>query len=174
MRIIYLQKNNYLIPTSLSFGERLRVRILFFSFLFLIICQVSFSQTDSCAFFGDKIIFPYYHPSPPTNGKDFYTIKKEFQKSITAQSNFNGIVTVSFYINYKGESNFYNTQLCDLNYKTLNITNDIELLCSQILQAVKQLSPWKPSYDDKKNLINIRKFYSFRFKNGTLIEILPK
>ncbi|MES2762410.1 MAG: hypothetical protein V4677_09385 [Bacteroidota bacterium] len=142
--------------------------------ILLFVYNFSFSQSDSCAFFGDKLIYPYYHPSPPTNGKDFYTIKKEFRNSINAQTNFNGIITVNFYINYKGETNYYRTQVCDLNYKPLSITNDIEPLCSQILLAIKQLSLWQPSYDDKKNLINIRKFYSFRFNNGKLIEILPK
>ena len=54
------------------------------------------------------------------------------------------------------------------------ITKDIELLCSQILQSVKQTSPWKPQLDEQRNPINSRKFYSFRFNNGKLIEILPK
>ncbi len=159
MKIIYLQKNNYL-------GFKLTVVLLF-------VYSISFSQTDSCAFFGNKPIFPYYR-FPPSNGKDFYTIKKEFNKAITATTNFNGIITVNFYINYKGETNFYNTQICDANYMSLSITKDIEELCSQILQAVKLTSPWKPAIDDKKETVNTRKFYSFRFNNGTLIEILPK
>ena len=174
MKIICLLKNSYLIPTSLSKGEGLRVRYFIFYFLFLITSNISFSQTDSCDFFGDKPIFPYYRHTSSSNSKDFYTIKKEFHKIITAQTNFNGIITVNFFINYKGETNFYKTQLCDLNYQPLTISNDIELLCSQILQAVKQTSPWKPQLDEQRNTINSRKFYSFRFNNGTLIEILPK
>ena len=174
MKTIYLQKNNYLIPTSLSLGEGLRVRYFIFSFLFIITGSISFSQTDSCAFFGNRPIFPYYHPSTQSNGKDFYTVKQGFYSHITSKTNFNGIITVNFFINYKGETNFYTTQLCDLNYKPLSITNDIELLCSQIVEAVKQTSPWKPALDEKRNPINCRKFYSFRFNNGTLIEILPK
>lgn len=129
---------------------------------------------DSCSFFGNRPIFPYYHPTSPSNGKDFYTVKKEFLKTINAQTNFNGIIAVNFFINYKGETDFYSTQICDLNYKVLTISRDIELLCSQILHAVKQTSPWRPALDEKKNPINSRKFYSFRFNNGTLIEILPK
>ena len=160
MKIICLQKNSYL-----SF--KLTVVLLF-------VYSISFSQNDSCDFFGNKPIFPYYYPSSPNNGKDFYTIKKEFLKTIVAKTNFNGIVTINFFINYKGDTDFYNTQLCDLSYKPISITEDLDLLCSQILQAVKQTSPWKPSYDEKRNPINSRKFYSFRFNNGTLIEILPK
>lgn len=159
MKTIYLQKNNYI-----SF--KLTVILLF------VYC-LSFSQTDSCAFFGNRPIFPYYRFTP-SNGKDFYAVKKGFTESITAKTNFSGIITVNFYINYKGETSFYKTQICDLNYKPLNIANDIEMLCSQILQAVKQTSPWRPAYDDKKEPINSRKFYSFRFNKGTLIEILPK
>lgn len=160
MKIIYLRKNNYLV-------FKLTI-LLLFAF------NISFSQKDSCEFFGDKLIYPYYHPAPTSNRKDFYTIKKEFRNTITAKTNFNGIITIIFFINYKGETNYYTTQVCDLNYKSLNINNDIELLCEQILLAVKQMSPWKPALDEKKNPINLRKFYSFRFNNGTLIEILPK
>lgn len=160
MKIICRLKNNHL--------------ALKLTLVSLLVYGNAISQTDSCEFFGDKIIFPYYHPSPPSNGKDFYTIKKEFRNAITAQTNFNGIITVNFFINYKGQTNYYKTQVCDLNYKSLNITHDIELLCSQVLQAVKQTSPWKPALDEQRSPINSRKFYSFRFNNGTLIEILPK
>jgi hypothetical protein len=154
LKIICQQKNSYL-------ACKLTVVLLF-------VYGISFSQTDSCSFFGNKPIFPYYHPTSPSNGKDFYTVKKEFHKIITAQTNFNGIITVNFFINYKGDTDFYNTQICDLNY------NPLSLLCSQILQAVKQTSPWKPQLDEQNNPINSRKFYSFRFNNGKLIEILPK
>ena len=160
MKAICQQKNSYL-----SF--KLTIILLF-------VYGFSFSQTDSCSFFGNKPIFPYYHPTSPSNGKDFYTVKKEFHNTITAQTKFNGIITVNFFINYKGETDFYKTQICDLNYKPLSLTSDIEVLCSQVLKAVKQTSPWKPQLDEKRNPINTRKFYSFRFNNGALIEILPK
>jgi hypothetical protein len=160
LKIIYRQKNNYS-------DFKLTIIALF-------VCSISLAQTDSCLFFGDKLIYPYYHPSPPSNGKDFYTIKKEFRQAIIAPTSFTGIITVNFFINYKGETNYYRTQICDLNYKPLNLTHEIEPLCSQILQAIKIMSPWQPSYDEKKNLINIRKFYSFKFNNGILLEILPK
>jgi hypothetical protein len=160
LKIIYQRENSYL-----SFK---------LTFFLLFVYSISFSQTDSCSFFGNKPIFPYYHPTSPTNGKDFYTVKKEFRETITAQTNFNGIVTVNFFINYKGETDFYKTQLCDLNYQPISITQNIEILCSQILQAVKQTSPWRPALDEQRNPINSRKFYSFRFNKGKLIEILPK
>ena len=143
----------------------------------IMICHVLSAQstlTDSCSFFNHKIIYPYYYPSSPSNGKDFYTIKQEFIKSITAKTNFNGIITVIFFINYKGETNFYKTQLCDLNYKTISITKDNNVLCNQILDAVKNTGPWKPMLDESNQAVNCRKFYSFKFNNGQLIEILPK
>lgn len=159
MKIIFLQKNNY---------STLKLTVIL-----LFVYGFSFSQTDSCAFFGNKPIFPYYRYTP-SNGKDFYAVKQGFINSITVKTNFSGIVTVNFFINYKGETDFYKTQICDVNYKSLNITSDVALLCSQILEAVKQTGPWKPALDDKKEIINSRKFYSFRFNNGKLIEILPK
>ena len=160
MKIICQQKNKYS-------GFKLTIVTLF-------VYAISFAQPDSCSFFGNKPIFPYYHPTQPTNGKDFYTIKKGFYQTITAKTNFSGVITISFFINYKGETDFYKTQVCDLNYQPLSISTDIEALCTQVLQAVKQTSPWKPSIDEQHNPINSRKFYSFRFNNGTLIEILPK
>jgi hypothetical protein len=141
------------------------------------ICHVLKAQstlTDSCSFFNHKIIYPYYYPSSPSNGKDFYVIKQEFIKSITAKTNFNGIITVIFFINYKGETNFYKTQLCDLNYKTISITKENNVLCDQILDAVKNTGPWKPMLDESNQAVTCRKFYSFKFNNGQLIEILPK
>lgn len=119
---------------------------------FLLAHYISFSQIDSCAFFGNRSIFPYYH-SEPKNAKDFYTLKKDFLKSITAETTFDGIITVIFFINYKGETNFYTSQICDQNYKTLPLSADIDLLCSQIVQAVKQTSPWKPALDEKRTLL---------------------
>jgi hypothetical protein len=139
----------------------------------LFVCTISFGQTDSCSFFGNRAIYPYYHPEPK-NSKDFYTLKKELQKNIIAQTNFNGIITIIFFINFQGETGFYTTQICDLNYIPVSITKENELLCSQILEAVKQTGPWKPAIDDKKVTLNTRKFYSFKFNKGNLIEIFPK
>ncbi len=145
--------------------------------LILFACAISaavYGQPDSCSFFGNKPIYPYYIPGGLSNGKDFYTVKKEFQKIIIAQTAFNGIITVNFFINYKGDADFYRTQVCDLNYTPYTINTELEPLCSQVLLAVKQAGPWKPAMDHQKNLINSRKFYSFRFNNGKLIEVLPK
>lgn len=163
MKPILKQKNKYL--------QR------WMSMCLILIGHVLLAQstlTDSCIFFNHKIIYPYYYPSSPSNGKDFYTIKQEFAKSITAKTNFNGIITVIFFINYKGETNFYKTQLCDLNYKTISMTKDIDTLCNQISEAVKNSGPWKPMLDESNHAVNCRKFYSFKFNNGQLIETLPK
>mgnify|MGYP000854577101 FL=1 len=150
---------------------------LVFLLIFFLSPNCNFAQSksnDSCSFFNNKPIYPYYYPNVLSNGKDFYTQKKAFKKAITERTNFNGIVTVYFFINEFGETNFYTTQLCDLNYKTLSISKELEPLCAQILQAVRNTSPWKPMLNDKKEAVNSRKFYSFKFNNGQLIEILPK
>lgn len=140
---------------------------------FLLLCGLSSAQSDSCAFFGNKPIFPYYYPSL-INGKDFNTTKQEFRKVITAKTNFDGIITVIFFVNYKGEAGFYRVQVCNADYTPLEIDNNNNLLCEQALQAVKQSGPWKPASGKEIGLVNSRKFYSFRFKQGTLVEILPK
>lgn len=163
MKLILIKKYTYLI---------------FALFIFTVfVKQVTFAQiksSDSCTFFNNKPIYPYYYPNILSNGKDFYTQKKEFRNSITAKTNFNGIINVYFFINDAGETNFYTTQLCDLNYKTISITKDIELLCNQVLEAVKNTAPWKPMIDENNQTVNSRKFYSFKFNNGNLSEILPK
>ncbi len=163
MKIRLIKKNTYLVFT------------LFICAVFT--QQVTFAQTksiDTCSFFNNKPIYPYYSNNGITNGKDFYTQKKEFRNSISVKTNFNGIITVYFFINDTGETNFYKTQLCDLNYKTIVITKDIDPLCKQVLEAVKKTAPWKPMLDENKQSVNSRKFYSFKFNNGQLIEILPK
>lgn len=163
MKLSLIRKNTYLI---------------FALFIWAVFAKhITFAQTtppDSCTFFNNKPIYPYYYPNILSNGKEFYSQKKEFKHSITAKTNFNGIITVYFFINDVGETNFYTTQLCDLNYKTISITKEIETLCAQVLEAVKNTTPWKPMLDENKQTVNSRKFYSFKFNNGQLIEILPK
>ncbi len=158
-----IKKNTYLIFT-------LFIGAVFTSHLTL----AQTTQTDSCAFFKNKSIYPYYYANGISNSKDFYTQKKEFRNTITAKTNFNGIITIYFFINDAGETNFYTMQLCDLNYKTISITNDNKILSNQVLEAVKNTSPWKPMLDENKQPVNCRKFYSFKFNNGNLSEILPK
>lgn len=143
------------------------------SLFILLVPFISFAQLDSCTFFGNRPIYPYYNPEQK-NSKNFHTIKNDFRKVITAKTNFDGIITVIFFINYKGETGYYSTKLCDLNYQNLTETVELNLLCSQVLTAVKQSGPWIAAVDDKKQTLNSRKFYSFRFNKGNLIEILPK
>jgi len=140
---------------------------------FLLVYGLSSAQSDSCAFFGNKPIFPYYYPSL-ASGKDFYTTKQEFRKIITAKTDFDGIITVIFFINYKGETGYYRVQVCDAAYVPLEIGGNNSLLCEQALQAVKQSGPWSAVSFKEGGVVNSRKFYSFRFKQGALVEILPK
>lgn len=152
-----------------------------FKFLLTLVGCISvtstFAQTevsDTLSFFSNRPVFPYYYPNQPVNAKDFCVLKKEFAVAITAQTDFEGIITIIFIINYKGETGFYKTQLTDLNYQPLEQTSANDNLCSQLLQAVKACGPWKPARDEARQEINSRKFYSFKFVKGKLIEILPK
>lgn len=140
----------------------------------LLVCKLSAAQEDSCSFFGNRPIYPYYAPPLSTQGTDFHTLKNTFRKAITAKTDFDGIITVVFFINYSGETNFYRIQACDNHYQPVKLSNDHQLLGEQVLAAVKQSGPWKPAYDKRTGVINSRKFYSFRFKQGALIDILPK
>lgn len=140
---------------------------------FLLLYGLCSAQTDSCSFFGNKPIYPYYYPEV-VSVKDFYTVKNEFKKTITAKTDFDGMITIIFFINYKGEAGFYRTQVCNADYSPLEIGGNNRLLCEQALQAVKQAGPWKPAFDKERGVLNSRKFYSFRFKQGALVDILPK
>ncbi len=132
-----------------------------------------YDTNDSCIFFGNRPVFPYYHPSQPTCSKDFYTIKKDFINAFDTISNFDGIITISFFINYKGETNYYNSTFLDLNYQTLNAPELLNLLAKKLIIVIKKLGVWKPVIYNNTT-INSRKFYSFRFTKGKISEILPK
>ena len=119
-------------------------------------------------------MFPYYYPAQPGMAKDFYSLKKEFTKAITANTTFDGLITIVFMINYEGKTCCYKTQLTDLEYQPLQQTAAVDELRGQVLKAVQMCGPWKPAKDEQNRAINSRKFYSFKFDHGRLIEILPK
>jgi len=144
---------------------------LFFS------CRL-FSQTqkeDSCRWFGGKPIYPYYHPMQPkpVSGKDFYTLKKEFASAHITKTNFTGIVTIIFYINYNGETNYYRSQAADSDYNPVD-NRDVKIIAEQFIPVIKNIGLWVPGRDAQNEIVNSRKFYAFKFDKGELVEILPK
>ena len=165
MRVICCKKNNCTPAFLILIG-------LFVS------CQ-SFSQSpaeDSCRWFGGKPIYPYYHPTQPkpASGKDFYTLKKEFAKAYLTKAGFSGIITIIFYINYKGETNYYRVQAADPDYKPIENSPGVKVIADQLIPVIKQIGVWIPGRDAQNEIVNSRKFYAFKFDKGELVEILPK
>lgn len=162
MNIISPLKNNY------------RYKWLFIISLSSYVLRAQVPQQDSCAFFGGKPIYPYYHPTQPLPAKDFYTLKKEFTAAVGSPQSFSGIITITFYINYKGETAYYETKLIDLNYQPLSPSAESTYLSGQLKQVIQRQGLWKPGRNNYNEIVNSRKFYSFKFIKGTLVEILPK
>lgn len=165
MKIICLKKNNCIVYCLIFIG-------LLFS------CKL-FSQTpqqDSCRWFGGKPIYPYYHPTQPkpASGKEFYTLKKEFANAYLTKANFSGIVTIIFYINYKGETNYYRSQAADADYNPIENNKEVRIISEQFITVIKNMGAWIPGRDAQNEIVNSRKFYAFKFDNGELVEILPK
>jgi hypothetical protein len=165
LKIICHKKNNYT-PAYLVLIS------LFFS------CSL-FSQTpqqDSCRWFGGKPIYPYYHPTQPkpASGKDFHTLKKEFANAYVAKTSFSGIITIIFYINYNGETNYYRALAADSDYNAIENNHEVKIIANQFIPVIKKLGQWIPGRDAQNEIVNSRKFYSFKFNKGELVEILPK
>ncbi len=165
MKIICLKKNNYT-PFCL----------IFISLLFSCSLCSQTPQQDSCRWFGGKPIYPYYHPTQPKplSGKDFYTLKKEFASAHIAKTNFSGILTIIFYINDKGETNYYRSQAADSDYNPVENNHEVKIIGDQFIPVIKKIGQWIPGRDAQNEIVNSRKFYAFKFNKGELVEILPK
>ncbi len=137
-------------------------------------CVAQSNANDSCAFFGGKPIYPYYYYAQPSCKVDFYQLKKQFKEACKNIKAMDGIYTISFYINYKGESDFFKSTVIDLNYQKKEITQTTTQLVEALTSVIKRAGTWMPSKDEKGNAMNARKFYSFKFINNQLVEILPK
>lgn len=165
MRVICLKKNNhaaaFLIVIGLLFSCRL-------------VSQTS--AADSCRWFGGKPIYPYYHPAQPkpASGKDFYTLKKEFVSAYVTKTGFSGLITIIFYINYKGETNYYRSQAADPDYNPIENNKEVNNIAEQFIPVIKKVGLWIPGRDAQNEIVNSRKFYAFKFEKGELVEILPK
>lgn len=109
----------------------------------------------------------------PVSGKDFYTLKKEFASAHITKTNFTGIVTIIFYINYNGETNYYRSQAADSDYNPVD-NRDVKIIAEQFIPVIKNIGLWVPGRDAQNEIVNSRKFYAFKFDKGELVEILPK
>ena len=82
-----------------------------------------------------------------------------------------GIITVQFKVNCKGETGDFLIQQCDFKYQPIVMD---EQITNYFLGKSKTLTGWSPGKDEEGNIVNHHKFFSFRIKEGALIQILPK
>ncbi len=143
--------------------------LLFSSALYSQGKDTTFTLCDSVS------VWPYYHPKLTYKG-GFWEIKQHFKSSyptakFQALKNNSGIITVQFKVNCKGEIGDFTIQQCDLNYEPTRLNKNI---IDYFLTQTKQLKNWLPAKDEDGNAVNSHKFFSFRLKEGQLLEILPK
>lgn len=138
---------------------------------------VLFSQNDEIDFelCKETKTYPYYS-SKPIYKKGFWELKQSFisaypKATFKTLKNNSGIITIQFKVNCKGETGAFELIQCDLNY---NPTVLNEKITSFFLNQTQQLKNWEPGNDEEGNAVNSYKFYSFKIKEGVLIEILPK
>jgi hypothetical protein len=149
----------------------------FFLVCFVLFCNFLFSQEKDTSFTlcNDGNIYPYYHPE--LKYKDgFWEIKQHFQSTylttkFQALKSNSGIITVQFKVNCKGQIGDFILQQCDLSYQPTTLDKEIT---DYFLTATKMLKNWIPAKDKEGNIVNSHKFFSFRIKEGILLEILPK
>lgn len=150
-------------------------------FVFIICCllynTLLFSQEKDTTFIlcDEGRTFPYY--SPGLTYKDgFWEIKQYYQSKypttkFQSLKNNSGIITIQFKVNCKGEMGDFVMKQCDLMYEPTIINKKIT---DYFLAATKKLRNWIPAKDEEGNIVNSHKFFSFRIKSGSLLEIFPK
>ena len=136
-----------------------------------------FSQEKDTTFTlcGEGKAWPYYHPELTIEG-DFWKVKEHFKtdyplrKFKSLKSN-TGIIIVQFKVNCKGEMGDFFIQQCDFNYQPTLLD---EQITKYFLAKTKKLTGWIPGKNKDGKAVNHHKFFSFRIKEGVLIQILPK
>ncbi|MGB0887260.1 MAG: hypothetical protein ACPGSL_03980 [Vicingaceae bacterium] len=120
-------------------------------------------------------VWPYYNPDLTIEG-NFWEAKEHYKKDYPLSlfqtlKNNTGIITVQFKVNCKGETGDFSIQQCNFNYQP---TVMAEQITGYFLSQSKTLTGWIPGKDEEANVVNHHKFFSFRIKEGELIQILPK
>jgi hypothetical protein len=139
------------------------------SFLFSQDKDTSFTLCDGVQ------TWPYYFPDLKIKG-DFWEVKKHYNMEYPLSlfqnlKNNTGIITVQFKVNCKGEMGDFSTQQCDFTYKP-NVVD--KRIIDYFLARTKTLTGWVPGKNEEGEIVNHHKFFSFRIKEGVLIQILPK
>lgn len=123
---------------------------------------------------GDGRYYPYYN-NKLSYTPDFYIVKNYFKSNyknveFTNIDNNTGMIHIFFNVNCKGETGNYSIETFDFDYKFCIIN---ELIKSKILKLTKELKIWQ-AVNEKEQIQNFHKYYIFKIKNGTLVEILLK
>ncbi|PCI93398.1 MAG: hypothetical protein COB15_16485 [Flavobacteriales bacterium] len=149
--------------------------------IFIILClfcnNLIFSQQKDAPFTlcDDGSVHPYYHPELKYKG-GFWEIKQHFQSTYSTAKfqvlkNNSGIVTVQFNVNCKGETGDFKIRQCDLDYQPITLNKKIT---DYLMTKTIELKDWIIAKDEDGKIVNSQKFFSFRIKEGILLEILPK
>ena len=83
--------------------------------------------------------------------------------------NVNGIITIRFVVNCKGETDRFRVKQVDTNYKEIIFS---EKLVAHLLAITKQLDKWQPGKRDGK-AIDSYVHVNYLFENGILKHITP-
>jgi hypothetical protein len=145
------------------------------SLIFLCYNSLRAQQDSTFVLCGEGLRNPYYHPTLQHYG-EFKAIKQYYYnfydgEKYKAIEHNNGIVRIQFVINCKGETGQYTVENCDHNFKPTFINNKI---VDELLFLTQQLNGWIPAKDEKGEAINSHKFFAFKIRNGSIIDILPK
>jgi hypothetical protein len=149
--------------------------------IFILTClflnTLLFSQEKDTSFklCNDESVYPYYYPELKYKG-DFWEIKQHYQSTYPTTKfqvlkNNSGIVTVQFKVNCKGQTGDFKILQCDSDYHPITLNKEIT---DYLMTKTKELKDWIPPKDEEGNIVNSHKFFSFRIKEGILLEILPK
>ena len=161
----------------MKFIKRKTIRnyIIIISCLFY--SNLLFSQEKDTTYVlcGEGITWPYYYPDLTYKG-GFWEIKQHFNsnyptKKFQSLKNNTGIITIQFKVNCNGETGDFVLQQCDFNYQKTTVNKKIT---TYLLNQTKLLNDWIPAKDKNGEIVNSHTFFSFRIKDGVLLEILPK
>ena len=147
----------------------------FISMTYLLCSTFLFSQETEFKLCEQVETYPYYFNKVTYKG-GFWIIKQHYitkypKNSFQKLKNNSGIVTIQFKVNCKGQAGDFIIKQCDLNYKPIILDEEIT---THFIEETQNLKDWIPGKDEDGNNVNSYKFFSFRIKEGVLLEILPK
>ena len=121
--------------------------------------------------YGGK--WPQYYQTGASYEGGLYAIKKYYNDVYKSTENQKdtGYFTVRFMINCLGEIGNFEILQCDLDFKSTNFTEELQM---QIISVLKNLKDWEPGIDGSGTKIDSQKFLTFVMDNGRIKDIVPK